>query len=105
MYVDINENVSYEGRGCRVSRFRKERGSRNFLIATTKISHSKFAVNVLISKCWLVNYSVEKIHSINTKTSKIITMTVNFRRISDIIWLYLIENGGNRDLNPVLMAF
>ena len=61
------------------------------------VFHNAFAVPVLIPTFGLLNYTTNKIEQIDIKTRKILCITGNFHRNSDIGRLYLKrENGVGR---------
>ena len=53
------------------------------------VAHNAFAVPVLIPTFGLLNWTINEIEQIDNKTRKILCMTRNFHRNSDIDRLYL----------------
>ena len=49
-------------------------------------AHNAFAVSVLISMFGILDWTIQEIEHIHTQTRKMLCMTENFHRNSDIDW-------------------
>lgn len=65
------------------------------------ISYNAFVVPVSIPTFEILDWLVEEIHSLDSKTLKILTIIGNFHRNNDFDRLYLKRNVDGRDLRSV----
>ena len=69
------------------------------------VAHNAFAVPVLIPTFGLLNWTINEIEQIDIKTRKILCMTGNFHRNSDIDRLYLKRKNGGRGLKCIKTTY
>ena len=69
------------------------------------ISHNAFSVPVLIPTFGLLDWKFDEIDSIDKKTRKILTMTGNFHKTSDIDRLHMPRKLFRRGIKEVMTAF
>ena len=110
-YLDQDENISYVGpvnkervikeyKNCVRMIWKSELSSYNKYIA-----HNTFAVPILIPTFGLLNWTIKGIEYIGFSTRKILCMTYNFHRNSDIDQLYLQRTTGGRGLKSIKIAY
>ena len=106
-YLGQDENSSYVG-PVNKDRVTKEYTKKMKKICTSELSvyskhiaHSGFAVPVLIPMFGILDWTIQEIEQIDTQTRKILSMTGNFHRNSDVDWLYLQRKCGGRGLKSV----
>ena len=110
-YLGIDENISFDvttnkGRVLNeyFKRVRKIWSSE--LSGYNKlISHNAFAVPVLIPTFGLLDWTIDEINSIDKKTRKILTMTGNFHKNSDIDRFYMPRKLGGRGIKEIMTAY
>ena len=79
---------------------------KNELAAYNKhVAHNAFAVPVLIPTFGLLNWTINEIEQIDIKTRKILRITGNFHRNSDIDHLYLKRKNGGRGLKCIKTTY
>ena len=69
------------------------------------VAHNAFVVPVLITTFGLLNWTINEIQQIDIKTRKILCMTGNFHRNSDIDRLYLKRKNGGRGLKCIKTTY
>ena len=110
-YLGIDENISFDGTT------NKERVLTEYFKRVRKIwsselsgynkfiSHNAFAVPVLIPTFGLLDWTIDEIDSIDKKTRKILTMTGNFHKNSDIDRFYMPRKLGGRGIKEIMAAY
>ena len=109
-YLGQDENISYVG-PINKDRVTKECTKRIKKIWTgelsaynKRIAHNAFAVPVLIPTFGILDWTIQEIEHIDTQIRKILCMTGNFHRNSDVDRLYLQRKRGGRDLRSIQIA-
>ena len=109
-YLGQDENISYVG-PVNKERVIKEYKNRVGKIWKSELSsynkyiaHNTFAVPVLIPTFGLLNWTIQEIEDIDISTRKILCMTGNFHKNSDIDRLYLERKNGGRGLKSIKIA-
>ena len=106
-YLGQDENISYVG-PINKDRVTKEYSKimkniwRSELSTYKKhIAHNTFAVPVLIPTFGIIDWIIQEIKHIDTRTRKMLCMTGNFHRNSDVNWLYLQRRHGGRGFKSI----
>ena len=110
-YLALDENISYVS-PVNKDRVTKEYTKRKKKIWTSELSaynkhiaHNAFAVPALITTFGILDWIIQEIEHIDTQTRKILSMTRNFQRNSDIDWLYLLRKRADRGLKSIRIAY
>ena len=110
-YLGLDENISY------VSLINKERVKSEHFKRVKKIwkselsgynkhiAHNAFAVTILKPTFGLLDCTIEAIEQIDVRTRKILCITGNFHRNSDVDRLYIPRRKGSRGLKSIQTAF
>ena len=110
-YLVQDENNSYV-HPINKDRVTKEYTKRMKKIWTCELSaynkhfaHNAFAVPVLIPTFGILDWTIQEIEHINTQTRKMLCMTGNFHRNSDVDLLYLQRKRGGRGLKSIQIVY
>ena len=110
-YLGQDKNISYVG-PVNKKRVIKEYKNRVRKIWKSELSsynkyiaHNTFAVPVLIPTFDLLNWTIQEIEDIDISTRKILCMTGNFHRNSDIDQLFLQRKNRGRGLKSIKIAY
>ena len=109
-YLGQDENISYVGpiNKDRVTKMHTKRMKKIWtseLSAYNKnIAYNAFAVSVLIPTFGIPDWTIQRIKHIDTWTRKILCMTGNFHRNSDIDRLYLQRKRGGKGLKSRVIS-
>ena len=110
-YLGIDEDISYVGT------VNKERVTKEFYTRVTKIwkselssfnkviAHNTFSIPVLTTTVRVIDWTIEEIKEIDTRTRKHLTMTGNFHPNGDIEKLYLPRSQGRRGIKMIARMF
>ena len=110
-YLGQDENLGYNGpvnkeRVCNEYYKRVKKIWKSELSAYNKhIAHNAFAIPVLTPTFGLLNWTKDEIEHIDIQTRKILCMTGNFHRNSDIDRLYLQRKNGGRGLKCIRTSY
>ena len=69
------------------------------------IAHNSFAVPVLLPTFGILQWSIDELESIDTRTRKLLTSTGNFNRNGDVDRLYLPRTAGGRGIKSIYTTF
>ncbi|XP_057295655.1 uncharacterized protein LOC130624072 [Hydractinia symbiolongicarpus] len=110
-YLGVDENVSYKG-SLNKNRIQSEYFKRVRKIWCSELSgynkyiaHNSFALPVLRPTFGILNWTKDEIKAIDIKTRKVLNMTGNFHRNSDVDRLYAPRKEGGRGLKMVKEAY
>ena len=110
-YLGQDENGAYE------RTINKERVSKEYLSRVKKIwsselsafnktiAHNAFATPVITPKTGILDWTIQEIKDIDTRTRKILSVTGNFHPNSDVDLLYIGRNIGGRGLRSCQRLF
>ena len=110
-YLGQDENIGYVGplNKARVTAEYKKRVRKIWsseLSAYNKhIAHNVFALPVLTPTFGIICWTIQEIENLDIMTRKILNMTGNFHRNSDIDRLYLPRKMGGRGLKSIKLAY
>ena len=110
-YLGQDENLGYVGPA------NKERVEKEFLKRVKNIwnselsaynkfiAHNAFAVPVITPTFGILNWTIHEIQQIDVKSRKVLTMSGNFHRNSDVDRLYISRKLGGRGLKSIQNAY
>ena len=110
-YLGQDENVGYVGplnKACVTSEYKKrvrKIGSNELSVYNKHIAHNFFALAALTPTFGIICWTIQEIENLDIITRKMLNMTGNFHRNSDIDRLYLPRKMGGRRLKSIKLAY
>ena len=110
-YLGIDESVTYNGP------LNKERVTAEYMKRVKKIwtselsavnkciAHNSLAVPVMLPTFGILQWSIDQLEAIDTKTRKLLTSSGNFHRNGDVDRLYLPRTAGGRGIKSIYTTF
>ena len=110
-YLGVDENIEYNGK-INKERILKEYYRRVKAIWLSElnsrnktIGHNSFAIPILIPTVGILEWNIKEIEDIDKRTRKILCMSGNFHKNSDVDILYVKRKDGGRGLKSFEDSF
>ena len=110
-YLGVDENVEYNGK-INKERILKEYYRRVKAIWLSElnsrnktVAHNSFAIPILVPTVGILEWNIKEIEDIDKRTTKILCMSGNFHKNSDVDRLYIKRKDGGRGLKSFEDSF
>ena len=110
-YLGLDENIQYDG-SINKGKILKEYFRRVKAIWSSKlnsrnktIAHNTFALPILVPTAGILEWTLQEIEEVDKKTRKLLCMSGNFHRNSDVDRLYVKRKDGGRGLKSFEDSF